>query len=321
MKKTIVWADGCFDMFHYGHANALRQSRQLGNKLIAGIHSNKSILENKGLPVMEDDERIEMVSSCRYVDEVVIDAPFVTQVDLIRKYNVDIVAHGDDLIFSNNGEDAYHQVKNNNMFREVKRTHGISTTEIVGRILLKQSLENAFKQKITNECHTEYQNDLIKTFKQDLDNNKKNKEIVFTDGNYDLLHAGHANALKSAKSMGNYLIVGVHEDSVVKQYNKNRSILDINERILGLLACKYVDEVVISPYLISNDFINSLGATKIVPSYDVRDNYRYNNVKDLISYDFKSNNFSYLSSEYITGKILTNYQQFLCRQKKRLEIK
>lgn len=134
---TRVWADGCFDMFHYGHANALRQSKALGSYLIVGVHSWLSINREKGLPVMEDDERYEVVEGCRYVDEVVRDAPFVTQVSMVGEYGVDVVAHGNDIVFDSNGQDSYFQVREAGIFREVDRTLGVSTTEIVGRMLLK----------------------------------------------------------------------------------------------------------------------------------------------------------------------------------------
>jgi len=39
-KEVRVWVDGCFDMVHFGHANALRQAKGLGTKLIVGVHSD-----------------------------------------------------------------------------------------------------------------------------------------------------------------------------------------------------------------------------------------------------------------------------------------
>lgn len=56
-SQTRYWTDGCFDMMHYAHANALRQARLLCDELVVGIHSDKEITENKGIPVMNETER------------------------------------------------------------------------------------------------------------------------------------------------------------------------------------------------------------------------------------------------------------------------
>ena len=39
-----VWFDGCFDLFHYGHANSLRQAKQMGHVLIVGIHNDGMLM-------------------------------------------------------------------------------------------------------------------------------------------------------------------------------------------------------------------------------------------------------------------------------------
>lgn len=56
-SKVRVYMDGCFDMMHYGHANALRQARALGDELVVGVVSDEEIKANKGPPVMSMDER------------------------------------------------------------------------------------------------------------------------------------------------------------------------------------------------------------------------------------------------------------------------
>jgi len=51
-------------MFHFGHANALRQARELGDYLIVGIHSDKEIERVKGPTVMKENERYEAARAC-----------------------------------------------------------------------------------------------------------------------------------------------------------------------------------------------------------------------------------------------------------------
>ncbi|MFS7963726.1 putative ethanolamine-phosphate cytidylyltransferase [Helianthus anomalus] len=63
-KKRLVrvYMDGCFDMMHYGHCNALRQARALGDQLIVGVVSDEEIIVNKGPPGTPLNERLAVRS-------------------------------------------------------------------------------------------------------------------------------------------------------------------------------------------------------------------------------------------------------------------
>lgn len=56
-RPIRVYMDGCFDMMHYGHCNALRQARALGDQLVVGVVSDAEITANKGPPVTPLNER------------------------------------------------------------------------------------------------------------------------------------------------------------------------------------------------------------------------------------------------------------------------
>lgn len=56
-KRIRVYMDGCFDLMHYGHANALRQAKALGDDLVVGVVSDEEIIKNKGPPVLSMEER------------------------------------------------------------------------------------------------------------------------------------------------------------------------------------------------------------------------------------------------------------------------
>jgi cytidyltransferase-like protein len=56
-RPVRVYMDGCFDMMHYGHCNALRQARALGDQLVVGVVSDDEITANKGPPVTPLYER------------------------------------------------------------------------------------------------------------------------------------------------------------------------------------------------------------------------------------------------------------------------
>lgn len=48
-----------YDMVHFGHANALRQAKALGTKLIVGVHTDEEITKHKGPPVFTEEERYD----------------------------------------------------------------------------------------------------------------------------------------------------------------------------------------------------------------------------------------------------------------------
>lgn len=76
------------------------------------------------------------MNACRWATLAVPHAPYVTTLPWISHYGCKYVVHGDDITSDSNGEDCYRFVKAAGRFKIVKRTPGISTTDLVGRMLL-----------------------------------------------------------------------------------------------------------------------------------------------------------------------------------------
>jgi ethanolamine-phosphate cytidylyltransferase len=137
-KEIRIFMDGAFDLMHYGHMNAFRLGRSLGTYLVVGVNSDTSIAECKGAPLMNDHERLTMVRSCKFVDEVIPDCPYIMNAEyvnwVIREYKIDYVVHGDDPCIVD-GKDVYAAAKEAGKFRTIPRTHGISSTDVIGRML------------------------------------------------------------------------------------------------------------------------------------------------------------------------------------------
>ena len=130
---TRVYVDMVADLFHYGHANFLKQARQFGDHLLVGIHSDKVVEGYKRSPIMTMQERVDTVSSCRYVDEVIPDAPLIIDQKWIDIHNIDLVVHGDD--FSEDMTQLCYKIPIDlGIFRLVSYTPGVSTSEIIKRI-------------------------------------------------------------------------------------------------------------------------------------------------------------------------------------------
>lgn len=95
--KTVVLANGCFDLFHVGHVRYLEGAKELGDLLVVGVNSDRQAhaLKGEGRPFIPENERAEIVGAVRAVDLVTIfDESTVEQ--LIRDIRPDIHAKGTD---------------------------------------------------------------------------------------------------------------------------------------------------------------------------------------------------------------------------------
>ncbi|XP_052202846.1 choline-phosphate cytidylyltransferase 1-like isoform X2 [Diospyros lotus] len=105
--------------------------------LLVGCCNDEVTHAYKGKTVMTDQERYESLRHCRWVDEVIPDAPWVITQEFLNKHQIDFVAH-DSLPYadaSGAGKDVYEFVKAIGKFKETKRTEGISTSDIIMRIV------------------------------------------------------------------------------------------------------------------------------------------------------------------------------------------
>ena len=129
-----VYVDMVADLFHHGHVELLRQARGLGDYLLVGVHADDAVLAHKRQPILTMEERVACVAGCRYVDEVLPNAPWITDRAWIEKHNIDLVVHGSD--YSQEDLIDTHSVPiEMGILRTVEYTPRISTTEIIRRIL------------------------------------------------------------------------------------------------------------------------------------------------------------------------------------------
>jgi rfaE bifunctional protein nucleotidyltransferase chain/domain len=95
--RTIVFTNGVFDLLHVGHLRYLQQARALGDTLLVGVNSDRSVRRNKGpdRPITAEAERAEVLEALACVDGVIIfdeDTPH----DLIAALQPDVLVKGAD---------------------------------------------------------------------------------------------------------------------------------------------------------------------------------------------------------------------------------
>ena len=141
--KQLIFTNGCFDLLHVGHVRYLQQARQLGDILIIGLNSDRSVHslgKGEGRPIVNEHERAEVLAALSCVDFVtVFDDP--DPLAVIQTILPDVLVKGGDWL------------PDQIIGRDVVETRGgsvvsiplvphISTTRIVERILNLQSTPN-----------------------------------------------------------------------------------------------------------------------------------------------------------------------------------
>ncbi|XP_057467525.1 ethanolamine-phosphate cytidylyltransferase-like isoform X3 [Actinidia eriantha] len=351
-KRIRVYMDGCFDLMHYGHANALRQAKALGDELVVGVVSDEEIIANKGPPVLSMEERLALVSGLKWVDEVIANAPYaITEEFMHRLFNehkIDYIIHGDDPCLLPDGTDAYTLAKKAGRYMQIKRTEGVSSTDIVGRILESSKDMKVLEGQEGSSLHGEpdekshakggHISHFLPTSRRivQFSNGGKgpgpNARVVYIDGAFDLFHAGHVEILKNARQLGDFLLVGIHSDQIVsEQRGTHYPLMHLHERSLSVLACRYVDEVIIgAPWEVTRDMMTTFNISLVVHGTVAESNQFLNGKTDPYAVPKSMGIFQMLESpknittSSVSQRIIANHETYKCictREKRRKEKK
>ena len=107
---------------------------------------------------------------------------------------------------------------------------------------------------------------------------KEGKKIVFTNGCFDIIHAGHVQYLREAKALGDVLVVAMNSDSSVKRIKPGRHIVPQEQRAMVLSALEMVDYVTVFNEETPYETIRALQPDVLVKGGDWR-------VEDIIGND------------------------------------
>ena len=370
-----VYMDGCFDLAHFGHANALRQARHIGEKeddafntkddededyekdgknattrttrtttttceLVVGIVSDAEIARCKGPPVVPEEERVKCVKAVKWVDDVITNVPYELTPEFVERlfsgthfagrrfctsllfsiylsfshslyvslftpadeYGIDCIVHGDDPCYLPDGTDAYAIPKTLGKYREIKRTEGVSTTDLVARLLefadssdggkdtTKSSSDGNSKRHESRFCTTASRiaqfaakvsySKTSKIHTEDKQRKRKGKEEKRKNGNakdndtccyvvgaFDVFNAGHVELLEECSVAADKVICAVIADEYLTsdQTNQPPPMLNQSERAMSAIACRHCDDVVVgAPARITDDICKTFNVTAVV---------------------------------------------------------
>ncbi len=95
--KNIVFTNGCFDLLHVGHVRYLQQARSLGDYLVVGLNTDRSVQVLKGptRPIQNENDRMEILSSLGCVDFVTL-FDEETPIELIKNVRPQTLVKGGD---------------------------------------------------------------------------------------------------------------------------------------------------------------------------------------------------------------------------------
>jgi len=134
IKKKRILVDMSATLLHHGHIRLLKKASKFGN-VIVGLTSDNDLKKFKGYtPELSYLQRKEIISSIKYVKEVV-KVNFHTNKNDLRKYKIDLLFHGNDL----------KNIINKNKVKILKRTKNISSS------LLRKKSYYIYKSLIKNE--------------------------------------------------------------------------------------------------------------------------------------------------------------------------
>ncbi len=132
--KKIVFTNGCYDLLHVGHVRCFQEAKRLGDVLVVGLNSDRSVRELKGAPrpIVPEAERAEILAALACIDYITIFDQDNPQ-DIITRVKPDILVKGGDwTVDTIVGRDVVESYGGKVL--SLPLTPGVSTTTIVNDI-------------------------------------------------------------------------------------------------------------------------------------------------------------------------------------------
>ena len=287
--QKIVFTTGSFELITPGHCRFLAEAKALGDILVVGLCSDRSITKLKGpdFPLLNQSARMEMLSYLKSADYITLidegephtslvllepDVFYASQREidngnideqaryLLKKHKGKLVIRQDDRPYKSayNFVDHVAHVRFIEVIASYLWSKGIDfgldmVTDFRPADFGPQEPDNPKAFNPSNRIHKNPL-ELLELKKILGDAKTRRKKLVFVSGTYDLLHVGHARFIQKAASLGDILIVGIPSDDKIRlKKGYGRPIVSEFSRayVLASLAC--VDDV----YIFAEDTVAS----------------------------------------------------------------
>ncbi len=132
--ERIVFSNGCFDLLHRGHTDYLEKARMLGDRLVIGLNTDRSVhgLKGKNRPIQDEQSRLHIMASLSFIDLITL-FDESTPKSLIESSKPDILVKGDDYQVENI-VGAEFVISNGGKVETIPLVEGYSTTSIIDKI-------------------------------------------------------------------------------------------------------------------------------------------------------------------------------------------
>ncbi len=132
--EKVVFSNGCFDILHRGHTDYLEKARMLGDKLVIGLNTDRSVHEIKGgnRPIQDEQSRLQIMASLSFIDLITL-FDESTPKSLIKMSKPDILVKGDDYEVENI-VGAEFVIRNGGKVETIPLVKGYSTTSLINKI-------------------------------------------------------------------------------------------------------------------------------------------------------------------------------------------
>ncbi|ACI21022.1 MULTISPECIES: D-glycero-beta-D-manno-heptose 1-phosphate adenylyltransferase [Thermodesulfovibrio] len=245
--NKIVFTNGCFDIIHVGHVRYLKEAKKLGDILVIGLNSDKSVKKIKPLrPINPENERAEVLSSLEMVD-------FVTFFDEETPYNLIKFLEPDVLV--KGGDWKVENIVGAELVKEVHSLpyiEGISTTGIIERILKNYTTKN-----LSDEIIKKAKN--IKFLILDVDGVLTSGGIILDNENNELkifnVRDGHGLVMLHKSGINLAVITGRHSKALERRMKE----LGIAEVYQGTREKLKIFNEIVEKYNLKKEEIAAMG--------------------------------------------------------------
>lgn len=152
-SDKVIYISGSFDLLHNGHIERLKKARAMGDFLYVGVWPDEVVNHYRGqnYPILSLHERVLMCLACKYVDDVIIGAPYQITNDLIKSLNIQKVVSAnskeDEILEDHKHIDPNQVAKELGIYEQFEIENDLTIESIAERVVINREKYKAKYQK------------------------------------------------------------------------------------------------------------------------------------------------------------------------------